>query len=90
MERLPFGGPFLALLCRADARSLTEAAMKVLGQYDTSGDYRAYTEPQEVFPFGHTLRDGDGFVVAVKDSYGDWVSPTLHKMGIKSKIEVET
>jgi hypothetical protein len=64
--------------------------MKALGQYDTSGDYRAYTEPQEVFLFGKSLRDNDGFVVAVKDSYGDWVSPALHRMGIKSRIEVET
>lgn len=64
--------------------------MRVVGQYDTSGDYRAYTEPQDVHLLGNTLRDRDGFVVAVKDSYGDWVSPSLHRMGIKSKIEVES
>lgn len=64
--------------------------MKALGQYDTSGDYIAYVAPQEVFLFGNTLRDEDGFVVAVKDDYGDWVSPTMHRLGIKSKLEIDT
>jgi len=49
--------------------------MKVLGQYDTSGNYRAYTEPQDVYVFGHSLKDSDGFLLAVRNTCGDWVSP---------------
>ncbi|OGC95041.1 MAG: hypothetical protein A2W25_01420 [candidate division Zixibacteria bacterium RBG_16_53_22] len=64
--------------------------MKVIGQYGTDGEYHAYTEPQDVYLFGNSLRDRDGFVLAVKDSYGDWVSPTLHRIGVKSKIKIET
>ena len=63
--------------------------IKILGQYDTDGQYNAFVTPQDAVLFGSTLRDSDGFVVAVKDDYGDWVSPTLHRLGIKSKLKIE-
>lgn len=61
-----------------------------IGQYDTDGRYQPYTRPVEVSQLGNTLRDKeDGFVIAVKDQYGDWVSPSLLRLGIKSKIKIE-
>lgn len=62
--------------------------MKITGQYSTDGELIPFVEPQEVTPFGNTLRDADGFVMAVRDDYGDWVSPSLHRVGVKSKMEV--
>ena len=63
--------------------------MRILGQYDTTGNYLAYTSPIEVVELGNTLRDKmDGFIWAIKDDYGDWVSPALHKIGVKSKIKI--
>lgn len=62
--------------------------MKMLGQYDTDGNYLPFTEPQEVVQFGDTLRDKDtGFVEAVKDDYGDWVNPRMRALGLKVKIK---
>lgn len=63
--------------------------MKIIGQYGTDGNYQAYTKKQTVYRFGNTLRDTDGIVVAVKDEYGDFVSPTMKRLGLKSKIETE-
>lgn len=63
--------------------------MKVTGIFNTDGDYHAYKLPINVFVFGNTLREEDGFVIAVKDSYDDWVCPRMLKLGIKSKIKVE-
>ena len=64
--------------------------MKILGQYDTNGqNFAPYTAPREVVQLGNTLRDpSDGGVLAVKDEYGDWVSPTLKSLGLKSIIKV--
>lgn len=61
--------------------------MKVLGQYDTDGKYLKYKKPIEVNQFGNTLVDKDGMCWAVKDEYGDWISPTMKKLGLKSKIK---
>jgi len=38
--------------------------------------------------FGRTLRDSDGCVWAIKDDYGDWVSPAMHRIGVKCKQHV--
>jgi len=62
--------------------------MKVLGQYDTKGKYLKYKEPIEVNQFGDRLIDKDFTCWAVKDEYGDWVSPTMKNLGLKSKIKV--
>ena len=68
--------------------------MKILGQYDTQDDYDEWKEPVdvvevvEVVEFGDILRDKYGMVWGVKDEYGDWVSPTLRKYGIRAKLKV--
>lgn len=62
---------------------------KITGQYDTSGVLSPFGKPVEVVQFGDTLRSpDDGMVWSIKDEYGDWVSPTMHRLGIKSKHEV--
>ena len=62
---------------------------KITGQYDTSGNFGPFTKPIEVVQFGNTLRTpDDGMVWSVKDNYGDWVSPTMLRIGLKSKHEV--
>lgn len=63
--------------------------MQVIGQIDTSGREVKYKQAVDVTRFGDTLRDEDGFVWAIKDEYKDWVSPTLYKYGIKSKMLVK-
>lgn len=63
--------------------------MKILGEYDTSGNFIEFVAPVEVHQFGNTLRNSDGFVQAVKDSYGDWVNPHMKALGLKVKVEVE-
>lgn len=62
--------------------------MKITGQYSTLGDFLPFSEPREVYQFGNTLRDSDGFVVAMLDEYGDWVSANMRCLGLKSKMEV--
>lgn len=44
--------------------------------------------PVRGFIFGSSIRDEDGFALAVLDQYGDWVSPSMLRIGIKSKMEV--
>ena len=66
--------------------------MKILGQYGLDGkkkEFNPFMKPIEVNQFGDTLRDEDGMVLAVKDEYGDWVSPYLKKLGIKSVFKIE-
>lgn len=58
--------------------------MKITGQKQTNGEPITFTAPIEVVQFGDSLRDDTGMCWAIKDEYGDWVSPTLHKMGVKS------
>lgn len=64
--------------------------MKIIGQYDTEGNYRPYAAAVEVSRLGGALRDKEyGFVLAVKDGYGDWVSPTMLRLGLKSRIRTD-
>ena len=63
--------------------------MRILGQFDTDGNYMPYASSMTCHVFGRTLRDDDGFVLAVKDKYGDWVSPTMKRLGLKSVIKVD-
>ena len=63
--------------------------MKILGQYDTNGEYIEHREPTKVAQLGDTLRDEDGFVWGRKDDYGDWVSAGLYRVGIKSKLKID-
>lgn len=63
--------------------------MKILGQSSTNGEFTPYVKPIEVKEFGKTLRDEEGMVWAVRDEYGDWVSPNLKRIGIKSKMVIE-
>jgi len=62
--------------------------VKVIGQYSASGEFCAYTAPLEVFRFGDTLRDADGLLVAVIDEYGDWVSASMRRIALKSRMEI--
>ena len=69
--------------------NLTSEKIFAVGQYDTSGQYMPYVKPQACSRFGNHLLDvQDGFAVAVLDEYGDWVSPVMKALGLKSKIEV--
>lgn len=62
----------------------------VKGYYETNGNGPyPYKEPINTVIHGNSLRDADGFAWAVKDEYGDFVSPSMLRMGIKAKIEVE-
>lgn len=62
----------------------------ITGQYDTSGNFGPFDVPIQVVQFGDTLRTpDDGIVWSVKDEYGDWVSPTMRSLGLKSKHEVK-
>lgn len=64
-------------------------SLKITGYYDTKGKGPTpYAKPIEVVEFGKTLRDQDGCVWAIKDDYGDWVSPAMHRIGVKSKQHV--
>ena len=64
--------------------------MKVTGQISADGSVINFITPFEVVQFGDTLRDKfDGFTVAVKDEYGDWVSPTLRGIGVKATMILE-
>lgn len=64
--------------------------MRILGQYDTSGNYIAYTQALEAFPCGNRLCDEDGFTLGVKDQYGDWVSANMMSLGLKCKLDVDS
>lgn len=61
----------------------------VVGQYDTDNKYAPYTQPFDAHRFGDTLRTDMGHCIAIKDDYGDWVSPTMLQLGLKSRIRVE-
>lgn len=64
--------------------------MKVTGSYDTDGNYQPYTKSVEVVQYGTQLIETEtGMLWAIRDEYGDWVSPNLHGIGVKVKIEVE-
>ena len=79
----------VAIMC-ASCR-ITGTEMKITGQYSVGGEFQSFAEPVEVVQFGDTLRDADpycGMVWAVKDEYGDWVSPGMKSMGLKSNMEV--
>ena len=62
--------------------------MKITGQLDTDGNPMPFTEEIEVTEFITSLRDKDGICWALKDEYGDWVSPTMYNMGVKSIMVV--
>lgn len=64
--------------------------MKVIGDYDTDGNFSAYAKPVEVVQHGNQLMETDsGMIWAVKDEYGDWVNPNLLRLQVKSIIKVE-
>jgi hypothetical protein len=62
--------------------------MVVAGQYDTEGKLTPFKDPVEVNQLGNRLLCKDGICWALRDSYGDWVSPTLHSVGVKCKVKV--
>jgi len=61
-----------------------------IGQYDTEGDYQEYASSVELQRFGNTMRTDFGHCIAVLDECGDWVSPTLQQLGLKSVINIVT
>lgn len=64
--------------------------MQVTGYYDTDGRGPfPFKLPIPVSQLGNRLIDCDGTCWAVKDDYSDWVSPTLHQIGVKAKQHVE-
>ncbi len=64
--------------------------MKVIGEIDTSGQPMLFTESVEVVSLGNRLVDSEtGMVMAVKDSYGDWVNPRMMNLGLKIKVMTE-
>lgn len=67
---------------------MSDNQVQVLGCYDTDGKLVPYVAPVRGFIFGSSIRDEDGFALAVLDQYGDWVSPSMLRVGIKSKMEI--
>lgn len=64
-------------------------SLQITGYYDTKGKGPTdYVKPIPVVQFSNTLRDSDGCVWAIKDGYGDWVNPAMHRIGVKSKQHV--
>lgn len=65
--------------------------IRLIDQLDTEGNRMNMDFSNvDVVRFGNSLRDKvTGMHWAVKDEYGDWVSPTMRKMGVKSIILVE-
>jgi hypothetical protein len=59
------------------------------GQFDMQGEYVPYAKGVEVLRFGDTLRTSFGHCIAVLDDYGNWVSPTMLQLGLKSIIKIE-
>lgn len=70
--------------------SKPKAGLFIVGGLTTSGKPQANAKSYRVVEFGDVLRDPFlGSTCAVKDSYGDWVSPTLKSVGLKSKMMLE-
>lgn len=69
---------------------VTTKKLQVVAQYDSTGKSKTkFATPIDVVQIGNTLRDKTfGFVFAEKDAYGDWVSPALRAIRVKSKFEV--
>lgn len=64
--------------------------MIIKGMYDTDGRYVPFTTPLPVVQFGDTLRHADdGERLAIKEN-GEWFWASLHRLGIKCKIEIPT
>jgi len=57
--------------------------MIITGQKDTEGKFMPFTKEIPVNNFGGRLICNSGICWAIKDSYGDWVSPNMHKLGLK-------
>jgi len=62
---------------------------QVTGAYNTEGVLMPFTSPVSVVQLGNKMIDRNGTPWAIKDEYGDWVSPTLHAVGVKGKVHVE-
>ncbi|MDJ0712579.1 MAG: hypothetical protein QNJ14_19510 [Woeseiaceae bacterium] len=63
--------------------------LQITGQLDTEGNPISWTGPIDVVRFGNTLRNKEtGMVWAIQDEYGDWVSPGMHSLGLKSVMTV--
>jgi hypothetical protein len=64
--------------------------MQITDQLDTDGNPIGLRGPIDVVQVGNTLRDKEtGMCWAIKDCYGDWVNPTMHRIGVKSKMIVD-
>lgn len=65
--------------------------IQLIDQLDTQGNpMNMDFSNVDVVQLGNSLRDKTtGMCWAIKDEYGDWVSPTMHKVGVKSVIIVE-
>lgn len=63
--------------------------MRIIGYYADDGGYIAYNSPTEVIRFGNMLRDSDGFIEAIRDASGVWVSSIWYAVGKIRKLKVE-
>ena len=67
---------------------MSDNQAQVLGCYNSEGVLVPYVAPVQGFIFGDSIRDEDGFALAVLDQYGDWVSPSMLRVGFKCKMKV--
>ncbi len=65
------------------------SAMQIIGQDDTAGHFIPLDDPIPVRQDGNLLLDADNFPWAQQDDSGEWVSISLARIGIKSKLKVQ-
>ena len=64
--------------------------ISIIDQLDVDGNSIGLSGPIDVVRFGDSLRDKTtGMCWAIKDGYGDWVSPLMYSFGVKSVMVVE-
>lgn len=64
--------------------------MQILGVYNPSGKFLKYADPIKVTENNDQLVDGDLWVWGLKNTAGEWISARLLKIGIESKLKVDT
>jgi hypothetical protein len=69
-------------------RSQETCELYLVGYFDTDGNYDTYRTPIYGFERGDRFQDPDGMTWAVRDQYGDWVSPLMLSRGIKVRQKI--
>jgi hypothetical protein len=70
------------------SHSQENAELYLVGYFDTAGNYHTYRTPIYGFEHGDHFHDPDGMTWAVRDQYGDWVSPLMLSRGIKVRQKI--